>query len=369
MPNTPFIITVDTEGDNLWERPREIGTRNAEFLPRFQMLCERFGFKPVYLTNYEMAMSDAYVEFARDVLCRDACEIGMHLHAWNSPPLQALTEDDFFHQPYLIEYPDSVMREKIHVMTALLEDKFDRKMISHRAGRWGFDERYAAMLLQEGYQVDCSVTPGVNWGANRGNPNGNGGSNYEAFPDHPYFLDPANISAPAPYGLLEVPMTIVLSSLYRKASYLYRVPLLRRAANRLSPGLSWLCPVQPSLGAPLARSMDVMLQMARATRNEGVACMEFMLHSSELMPGGSPNFATPSDIDQLYDRLEMLFEELSTWCYGLTLHEFRDLWIQLCGHTGMRAFAYQQPDQTGALTATAQFNARSIPVGKQAIPE
>ena len=64
MSKTPFIITVDTEGDDIWSRPHEITTRNASFLPRFQSLCERFGFKPVYLANYEMAMSEAFVEFA-----------------------------------------------------------------------------------------------------------------------------------------------------------------------------------------------------------------------------------------------------------------------------------------------------------------
>ena len=36
MPEAPFIITVDTEGDDLWARPREITTRNAEYLPRFK---------------------------------------------------------------------------------------------------------------------------------------------------------------------------------------------------------------------------------------------------------------------------------------------------------------------------------------------
>lgn len=37
-----FIITVDTEGDNLWEyvAGKEIGTENAKFLQRFQTLCE-----------------------------------------------------------------------------------------------------------------------------------------------------------------------------------------------------------------------------------------------------------------------------------------------------------------------------------------
>src|SRR6266487_4602168 len=81
MSKTPFIITIDTEGDDLWARPREITTRNAEYLPRFQSLCERFGFKPVYLTNYEMAMSDVFVEFARDVLARGAGEVGMRFLA------------------------------------------------------------------------------------------------------------------------------------------------------------------------------------------------------------------------------------------------------------------------------------------------
>ena len=90
MTKTPFIITVDTEGDDLWSRPREITTRNARYLPRFQKACERFGLKPVYLTNYEMAMADDFAEFARDVSARGAGEIGMHLHAWNSPPLDRI---------------------------------------------------------------------------------------------------------------------------------------------------------------------------------------------------------------------------------------------------------------------------------------
>src|SRR5215471_6532033 len=208
MSETAFIITIDTEGDDLWSRPRHITTRNAEYLPRFQSLCDRFGFKPVYLTNYEMVMSDVFVEFGRDVIARDVGEIGMHLHAWNSPPLQSLTSDDFLFQPYLIEYPEPVMKEKIKTLTDLLEDRFDREMTSHRAGRWGFDGRYAAILAGEGYLVDCSVTPGVDWGANPGDPGGNGGTDYTTFPDHAYLLATPDISAPGAGPLLEVPMTI-----------------------------------------------------------------------------------------------------------------------------------------------------------------
>src|SRR4051812_31716398 len=74
-----FIITIDTEGDNAWARPRSMTTANARYLPRFQSLCERYRLKPTYLTNYEMARCPAFQEFGHDVLQRGAAEIGMHL--------------------------------------------------------------------------------------------------------------------------------------------------------------------------------------------------------------------------------------------------------------------------------------------------
>src|SRR6266516_803566 len=339
MSKTPFIITIDTEGDDLWARPREITTRNAEYLPRFQSLCERFGFKPVYLTNYEMAMSDVFVEFARDVLARGAGEVGMHLHAWNSPPLVPLTSDECHFLPYLIEYPHHVMQEKRKVVTSLLEDRFAPAMASHRAGRLGFDGRYAAMLLDEGYRVDCSVSPGLDWSGHPGDPSGNGGTDYTHFPLDPYFLSPTDISAPTSGGLLEVPMTIRSSGLYRRAPWVYRIPLLRQTANRLvSRELYHLCPGENNLRG--------MLRAARAARADGAAHAEFTLHSSELMPGGSPTFRNAWDIERLYQDLEILFEELSTWCCGMTLKEFHAWFGESPGRAGSSSPADRLSDRT-----------------------
>ena len=73
-----FIITIDTEGDNLWLRPKEITTRNVHFLPRFQSLCESYGFKPTYLIAYEMAISPTFQEFGKDIIKRKTGEIEMH---------------------------------------------------------------------------------------------------------------------------------------------------------------------------------------------------------------------------------------------------------------------------------------------------
>ncbi|BAN97921.1 hypothetical protein E05_31550 [Plautia stali symbiont] len=47
MEKPAFLITLDTEGDNLWRnRSGKVTTYNVRFLPRFQALCEKYGFKP-----------------------------------------------------------------------------------------------------------------------------------------------------------------------------------------------------------------------------------------------------------------------------------------------------------------------------------
>jgi hypothetical protein len=47
-----------------------------------------------------------------------------------------------------------------------------------------------------------------------------------------------------------------------------------------------------------------------------------MLHSSELMPGGSPTFRTPEHVERLYENLESLFELAAHGFEGLTLSEY-----------------------------------------------
>jgi hypothetical protein len=51
---------------------------------------------------------------------------------------------------------------------------------------------------------------------------------------------------------------------------------------------------------------------------------EFMLHSSEFMPGGSPTFPDAASIESLYRDLEALFERIQGKFRGCTLAEFHD---------------------------------------------
>lgn len=316
-----FLITVDTEGDNLWGKPKVITTENAKHLPRFQSLCESYGFKPSYLTNYEMAESQCFVELGVDAIRRSAGEVGMHLHAWNSPPLIPLTRDDLSFHPYLIEYPDSVMSEKIKVMTCLLEEKFGVKMTSHRAGRWAFNGSYAKALLENGYCVDCSVTPHINWGRTMGDPARSGGANYMNTPEDAYFVDIEQITERGSSTLLEIPMTI-FSAEGRGGqvahSLLAHVTPVSKWLGRNRRTLYWLRPD----GKNLQRLLWIVDNAVHQERDY----IQFMLHSSEFMPGGSPTFKDAQAINSLYDDLERLFDHIKRSGFvGRTLTEYYDV--------------------------------------------
>jgi len=315
-----FLITIDTEGDNIWSKPRKITCRNARFLPRFQALCESYRLKPVYLATYEMAVDPFFQDFGRDVIVRNAAEIGAHPHAWNTPPRHRLTDDDYEHQPYLTEYPVDVMRQKVRFLTELLRDTFQTEIVSHRGGRWAFNEAYAHILIESGYSVDCSVTPHISWKAHIGVPDGSGGPDYTAFPHHSYFLDPHDISRPGTSKLLEVPVTVLpegRNALHNHVEPLSPGNVLKRAVNLLQPPFRML-----SLRRGRLSDLKAVVERCLAAGRQHV---EFMTHSSQLMPGGNPAFRTERDVERVYERLEELFAFATDRFTGCTLREYAEI--------------------------------------------
>lgn len=302
-----FIITIDTEGDNLWmwDKSSPILTENTLYLSRFQKLCERFGFKPVWLTNYEMINDPRYIDFIMDVEERGVGELGMHLHAWNTPPMHSLPKVQTG-LPYLIEYPEDIMKKKVEYMTRLIVEKTGIRPTSHRAGRWSMDERYFRILMEYGYNVDCSVTPHQNWQTSPGQTEVDG-TDYSAYPEEPYWIDRNQ-------SLLEVPVSI-------RPSHNFILPdsmSLRGFARSLRDSYNgynhWL--------RPDGRNERRMLHFLDLIYDGDSDYIMFMLHSSELMPGGSPTFKTQESIESLYKTLEKVFNRASLLYEGITLREY-----------------------------------------------
>lgn len=302
-----FIITIDTEGDNLWhyEKGSEVKTENARFIPRFQELCNKYGFKPVWLTNYEMIMSDDYVNYIKEPLAKGQCEIGIHVHAWNNPPLYQL-DAKYNGNPYLIEYPDDVMRAKFKTTYDLIEQRFGVKVKSHRSGRWAMDDRYFKLLEEFGVTCDCSYTPGVSWTKAEGETV-SGGSDYRNVPKDAHMIG----------KVLEVP-----ASVRNYSHYIAGGSLKHKLRAAIKGGQIWLRPALSGLAD--------MKKLAKEIRQEeGNDYLEFMIHSSELMPGGSPYFKTPENIERMYANMEAFFEYITELGYkGETLENYAKRHLQ-----------------------------------------
>ena len=224
--------------------------------------------------------------------------------------------------PYATEYPAELVAEKMHELTKKLKDSFDIDMVSHRAGRWGFDGTYAKVLIDEGYSVDCSVTPGVSWKSSRGKPDGNGGPDYTSAPQQPYFVDLTDVCRPGGSSLLEVPVTTMPVSrpwVDRVRRTLPPQSLCRRSLNRLFPPLNWL--------RPNGRNGSALLKLLNKALDKRRTYVELMLHSSELMPGGSPYFLDERSIEQLYADLDAVFSAATHSYRGATLLEFASLFV------------------------------------------
>lgn len=296
-----FIITVDTEGEGgwSWHRGDKIYTRNADYVEPFQKLCDKFCFKPVYLTNYEMAMNDEFMNRITQWEKDGRCEIGIHLHAWSNPPFVELN-GPYDGQDYLIEYPENVMREKFAVLYNLLTQKIGHAPVSHRAGRWAMDDRYFKILSDFGIKVDCSYTPGINWSLNKGITRG--GSDFSSVPDCSHWIE----------DILEVPMTI------RQMRTIAGQSLKQRIKNFMFRKRVWL--------RPAGQSSDEMKRLiSKINSEDSVDYVEFMIHSSELMPGGSPYFTTESDINKLLRSFRSVFDYASRIGYqGVTLQQYYD---------------------------------------------
>lgn len=302
-----LIITIDTEGDNLWHwKPGDkITTENTLYLQRFQDLCNQYGFKPTWLSNYEMMEDSRYVDFVANVEETHTGELGMHLHAWNNPP--------FYHlpivqkgAPYLIEYPEDIMENKIATLTDLIISRTGIKPVSHRSGRWAMNEIYFRLLDKYGFRADCSVTPHINWISSPGQTKGAVGSDYSNADERPYVVKDTSI--------LEVPLTIVYTHrvfCVPQSNVRQYVSALYHAAKGQ---MLWLRPT----GDNLIQMKYVVQRVCESENDYGM----FMLHSSELMPGGSPTFRNAAAIDALYMDLEDLFCTLSKQFVGITLREY-----------------------------------------------
>jgi hypothetical protein len=306
-----LIVSIDVEEDMPnWQIEESITIRNLEGIPRLQELFVKYGVRPTYLLNYAFASNEKAVKYFSDISKK--CEIGAHMHPWNTPPL---TEDETIK----IEYPSNLSYQrqfdKIKTVTEELARAFGSRPVSYRAGKFGFNDDTKDILARLGYLVDTSISPMVSW-------EDDNGPSFLEYRAQPFWMDVSG------RRILEVPVTIGLnrnvSKLLEKV-YL-RIPKFTRIRGMLSRDymnildLIWLYPA--------LFTEKEMMGLVEVMIAKGVNVFNVFFHSSEISPGESIYTKTEDDRRMYLSRLERFLDYAINGMdmRSVTLSEYRNLY-------------------------------------------
>ena len=93
--------------------------------------------------------------------------------------------------------------------------------------------------------------------------------------------------------------------------------LKRKIINLIRGEEKWL--------RPALQTEEEMLSLINYVLELGSPYVMFMIHSSELMPGGSPYCKTQDDVNDLLNKLESIFIKIQKIGNGISLKDFYNL--------------------------------------------
>jgi hypothetical protein len=301
-----FILTIDTEADNQWDHGRGLTVENLRAVPRFQELCDKYRIKPTYLVTSEVCEDS----FAREMFCdyieNNQAEIGAHLHPWTTPPF--LNKPGYRyndeHHAFAHDLPKDILANKLRYLTDQVGTAFGTRPTSFRSGRYGFNEILANLLIANGYLVDSSVTPYINWSGLKGIPGMNGGPDFREKRPFPYTYDHDG------RYLLEIPVTIMptrfpLNRNSRVSGYFFNnvnssivLRSLRSMFFKNQP--MWLRPYTWT-------TLSQLDELVKEALSINLPYLVMIFHSSELMADCSIYRTDNASIEKLFELLEGFF--------------------------------------------------------------
>ncbi|MEQ1895139.1 MAG: hypothetical protein ABL998_21580 [Planctomycetota bacterium] len=315
-----LLFTIDVEEDMPgWEITDPVSVSNVAALPRLAELCVSLGVRPTYLCTYPVATTPESAAILRLLHARGECEIGSHLHPWNTPPFLGVPGregDERTQAYYQFELGPERFRAKLETLHRAVGALTGSPPRSFRAGRFGIDAATMGELIEFGYQVDTSVTPMADHKLDRG-------PDFRRAPELPYRPARDDVVRRGDLPILEIPVSVGLTR--RLPAFLKRAYLHIPPATRLRGLLSrdWLDVVDYAWLYPVRFDLELMKKTAATLVESGAPVLNVFLHSSELAPGQSGRVRTRADVEQVFARLagilEFCLERFD--CEPCTLHE------------------------------------------------
>ena len=294
-----FIVTIDTESDDAWRNPAIIKLDNIKEIPRFQELCEKYEIMPTYLLTYECCAREEAVSVFKPLIDKGMCEIGHHLHIWTTPPFQKSNKSEDIDMEwihgYQYELPDSLFEEKADSLKEKIEQSYGIKPISHRAGRFGIDQRTIDWLIKDNFIVDTSIYPLMDFSKHRGK--GKEGPHFSDKHLLPYVWKNTRQDF-----IIEIPVSVYYAFDFLKTSFFRDNEIGKKICRRLGAGRL--------LSLNTAYSINFNRKFIEYEINNKKPIINLMLHSSELALHCSPFTDTNENYKKVWLILENTFKTI-----------------------------------------------------------
>ncbi|MBE0604112.1 MAG: polysaccharide deacetylase family protein [Deltaproteobacteria bacterium] len=294
-----LTVTIDTEEDNWSNYDSKPVLSNLEKIPSLQELFDRYGVKPNYLISYPVASDEKSAAILRGIMEDGRCEIGTHLHTWNTPPFE---EEKTPRNTMLSNLEEGLQFRKLEALHSKIRENFGFEPVTFRSGRWGFDGTVARTICRMGYKVDTSVSPYSNWEMYHG-PDFSG---YSPKP-HEIRIDVGN----GPEArIMEVPATIAfLQDDYPRCNR--RMKAISGSALsrfRLLGILDRLKLLNKVCLSPEPDTAENMIGLAESMRRNGYKVLNLFFHSTSLKHGLNHFTKTEEEAAELMRRIERFLE-------------------------------------------------------------
>jgi len=292
-------VVIDTEEEFNWSQGffrEKTSVRHLEHIATVQAVFDEFGIRPTYVVDYPVATQPEGSLPLKEILDDGRAEIGAHLHPWVNPPFE---EEVCGHNSFPGNLGRDLEARKLCALGDAIETAFGARPKVYRAGRYGIGPDTGAILEEQGFEVDLSVCPRMDYRAH-------GGPDYTAWSPQPFWFG-------KDHRLLEIPRSAGYTGWLRSYPDLLRPlmknPYVRGVLSRTN-AFTW------SVLSPEAVPLRELIRFTRYLYGRGWRLFVFDFHSPSIEPGHTPYIETEAERHRFLDHCRRYFEFFLTEMNG-----------------------------------------------------
>ena len=291
-----LVVVIDTEEEFDWSSHfsrAHTSVSAMQWIYRVQDIFDAYHITPVYVIDYAIASQPEGYQPLQDIHASGRALIGAHLHPWVNPPY---VEPVTAHNSFPGNLSPVLEAAKLQKLGDCIAEHFGTRPVLYKAGRYGVGPHTAAILEEQGYEVDMSLCPHMDYSVE-------GGPDFTGSPVIPYWFGQQR-------ALLELPLTVGYTGYLRQWGH-----PMHRLASRGLPGqlhtvgiLARLSLLNKVWLSPEGYSTAEHIQLTQTLYRAGVRVFSFAFHSPSVEPGHTPYVRSKQELEDFLTRCRRFFD-------------------------------------------------------------